>query len=71
VADAQRDINDIGGGKIKCHNLQDFQSGVSLEKLGLKQGILFCTYSLLISERAGRSKRRKSEAATNCGVERL
>ena len=60
VADAQRDINDIGGGKIKCHNLKDFKAGVSLEKQGLKQGILFCTHSLLISERAGAAKVQKA-----------
>jgi len=60
VADAQRDINDIGGGKIKCCNLKDFKAGVSLEKQGLKQGILFCTYSLLISERAGAAKVEKA-----------
>ena len=53
VADARRDIEDIGGKKITCHNLKDFKAGGSLEKQGIKKGILFCTYSLLITDRAG------------------
>jgi hypothetical protein len=53
VADARRDIEDIGGKKITCHNLKDFHARVSLEKQGIKKGILFCTYSLLITDRGG------------------
>ena len=51
MADARRDIEDIGGKKITCHNLKDFSGKVSLEKQGIKKGILFCTYSLLITDR--------------------
>ena len=53
MADARRDIEDIGGKKITCHNLKDFHARVSLEKQGIKKGILFCTYSLLITDRGG------------------
>ena len=56
VADARRDIDDIGGGKIACHNLRDFRAGMSLERQGVRKGILFLTYSLLISERSGAAK---------------
>lgn len=56
VADARRDIDDIGGGKIACHNLKEYKAGLALEKQGVTKGILFCTYSLLISEGAGANK---------------
>jgi len=32
VADARRDMEDIGGGRITCHNLKDFSAKDSLEK---------------------------------------
>lgn len=43
VADARRDIEDIGGKNIACYNLKDFKGGIPLEKQGIKKGILFCT----------------------------
>jgi hypothetical protein len=43
VADARRDIEDIGGKSIACHNLKDFKCGIPLEKQGVTTGILFCT----------------------------
>jgi hypothetical protein len=68
VADARRDIEDIGGKKITCHNLKDFNAKVSLEKQGIKKGILFCTYSLLISDRVG-SGSRLQQIVDWCGAD--
>ena len=59
VDDARRDISDIGGSRVKCHNLKDFAAHQPLEKQGVTEGILFCTYSILISERSGAGKVEK------------
>ena len=72
VADARRDIEDIGGGKVACHNLRDFRAGLSLERQGVKKGILFVTYSLLISERSGAAKverARLQQVVDWCGAD--
>ena len=74
VADARRDIEDIGGGKVTCKNLKDYKAGLSLERQGLKKGILFCTYSLLISERSGAAKverARLQQIIEWCGAEQF
>ncbi len=47
IEDARRDIKEIGGsGFIQCHSLKSFSVG---QKLTLESGVLFCTYSLLVS----------------------
>jgi hypothetical protein len=68
VADSRRDIEDIGGKKNTCHNLKDFNARVSLEKQGIKKGILFCTYSLLITDRAGS---RLQQIVEWCGADEI
>lgn len=51
-----------------CHNLKDFIARVSLETQGIKKGILFCTYSLLITDRAGS---RLQQIVEWCGAEQF
>ena len=72
VSDARRDIDDIGGGRVACHNLKDFKSGIPLDKQGVTKGILFCTYSLLISEGVGVNKverARLNQIVEWCGAD--
>ena len=56
VVDARRDLDDIGAGQITCYNLKDFKPSMSLDAQGVTEGVLFSTYSLLTSERAGAAK---------------
>jgi len=57
VADARRDLNDIGAECVECWNLKDFLITDQLDDTGkweedrLSDGVLFCTYTLLTSER--------------------
>ena len=57
VADARRDLNDIGAENVECWNLKDFQISDKLdgadkwEEDRLSDGVLFCTYTLLTSDR--------------------
>lgn len=72
VADARRDMEDIGGGNITCYDLKKFKAGTSLAAQGIKKGILFCTYSLLCIERSGGVKvdrARLQQIIEWCGAE--
>ena len=57
VADARRDLNDIGAECVECHNLKEFLITDKLdddkkwENDRLLDGVLFCTYTLLTSDR--------------------
>ena len=57
VADARRDLNDIGADSVKCWNLKDFPISDKLddktkfEEDRIGDGVLFCTYTLLTSDR--------------------
>jgi hypothetical protein len=57
VADARRDLNDIGAECVECWNLKDFLITDQLDDTGkweedrLSDGLLFCTYTMLTSER--------------------
>jgi hypothetical protein len=47
IEDARRDIKEIGGsGLIRCFDLKSYGVG---QKLTLESGVIFCTYSLLVS----------------------
>ena len=50
--DAERDLRDIGAKKIQVHPLNKFKYGkiTSKENGGIKKGVIFATYSSLISE---------------------
>ena len=69
VVDARRDLDDIGAGQITCYNLKDFKPSMSLDAQGVTEGVLFSTYSLLTSERAGAAIYRCADAAQKHGVE--
>jgi hypothetical protein len=50
IEDARKDLQDIGAGIIDCHDLRNYKAEQDLTKIrALDQGILFCTYSLLVS----------------------
>ena len=57
VADARRDLNDIGAENVACWNLKDYPLTVKLDdprkwdEDRLVEGCLFCTYTLLTSDR--------------------
>ena len=61
--DAYRDLKDIGAGKIPVHDLKSFGVRANLQDEGLDEGVLFCTYSLLVSQ--DRSKPKKSKSAAS------
>ena len=47
IDDARRDISDIGAADLlTCHNLKSYRIG---QRLPIDSGVLFCTYSLLVS----------------------
>jgi hypothetical protein len=57
VADARRDLNDIGAECVSCWNLKDYSISDKLDDTNkwdedrLADGVLFCTYTLLTSDR--------------------
>lgn len=61
--DAYRDLKDIGAGRIPVHDLKSFSVHTNLEGQGLLEGVLFCTYSLLVSQ--DRTKARKAKSAAS------
>uniref|UniRef100_A0A0C3TLL1 Strawberry notch AAA domain-containing protein n=1 Tax=Guillardia theta (strain CCMP2712) TaxID=905079 RepID=A0A0C3TLL1_GUITC len=57
IDDAKRDICDIGGGAIPIHDLRDYGNNKDLNSFEeLNQGVIFCTYSLLVRNGAGGGK---------------
>ena len=65
--DARRDFRDIGAGNINIYSLRDLSYG-DLE-CRIKQGVIFCTYSCLISARQadGRLHSRLQQLVNWCG----
>jgi hypothetical protein len=58
IDDARRDLRDIGAGWIQCHDLREFRAGEDLSRMrALDEGILFCTYSLLVTGRTQEKSR--------------
>lgn len=73
--DAERDLHDIGAGKIEIHLLNKFKYGYKIhspENDNVKRGVIFSTYSSLIGESntvSGRYSTRFQQLTQWCGGE--
>ena len=62
IDDARRDLYDIGAGGLGCHDLRGYRADQDLSKIpALREGVIFCTYSLLVS-----GKTDKEATAASC-----
>ena len=58
IDDARRDLQDIGAGHLPCHDLRSYRADEDLHKIpALQEGIIFCTYSLLVSGKTAANSR--------------
>lgn len=71
--DAERDLNDIGAGKIEVHLLNKFKYGYKIhtpENDNVKRGVIFSTYNSLIGEStsvSGKYSTRFNQIIQWCG----
>ena len=58
IDDARRDLYDIGAGGLGCHDLRGYRADQDLSKIpALREGVIFCTYSLLVSGKTAATSR--------------
>lgn len=69
--DSERDLRDIGAGKIEVHSLNKFKYAKISSKVNgsVKKGVIFSTYSSLIgeSQSGGKYKTRLKQLLHWCG----